>query len=97
MSYRAEETHTPASSDGKGPADHCVECSVAAQEWVSWPCSRAKLVRAVADRVDYLAAMDEADRLEDAYQKGYQDAKEAKKRGLKRFLPSRGLKRAKNG
>lgn len=42
--------------DGDAPA-YCVECSEAAQEWITWPCSPAAVVAAVrAQEAMYAAA-----------------------------------------
>lgn len=43
-------SHTRASTDFDSDPDYCRECSEAAQEWVSWPCSPAKVVRAYDSR-----------------------------------------------
>jgi hypothetical protein len=80
MLKRREETHTPASSMGGARLDHCVECSEVAQEWVSWPCSREKLVKAAVDQALYYRKMDEAEEIEAAYRQGYLDAQKPKKR-----------------
>lgn len=73
-----------------GGSAYCVECSSAAKDWVSWPCSRKKLVKAAVETALYLRSMDESAELEEAYLEGYQDGKSGRI-GSRR--PRKGLKR----
>jgi hypothetical protein len=80
MLKRRTETHTPASSEKDRHFDHCVECSEIAKDWVSWPCSREKLVKAAVARALEERSYDEAEELEEAYRQGYLDGRKPKKR-----------------
>lgn len=53
-----EPEHTPTASEEGGSLDHCAECSAAAQEWISWPCSPEQVVK-VAVTLDRMYAAEE--------------------------------------
>lgn len=93
MSYK-DDGHTKAQY-GSDPA-HCIECSDAAQEWVSWPCDRSKLVKAAVSMALHLRSMDECEELEKSYRQGYLDGLKKKKRVFRGLRGRKGLKTAKN-
>lgn len=55
-------------------ARYCVECSELAKDWVSWPCSREKLVKTAVDAAILIESMDSAENRWAAYFSGWDDA-----------------------
>lgn len=80
MSFRSE-LHTKTGTPGT-IQEYCAECSSAAKNWVSWPCSREKLVAAAVEMALHLESMDAGDRRLTAYLEGIE---EGKKRQKQRF------------